>query len=218
MYINMELLPEEVLLHLFNFLATARDICALGSTTRALHRISTDESLWRAVFLKARSPHGVLKRSHKFGKTWLWMCKAATPFGGNTGVGMKEVGGTTICGQWVDGRAHGFAIGESGDGTRYEGDWRDGLMHGFGLYTVPGQLQRIGDFENDAFSGRGATVWDHGGRFVGTYANDVMIEGFCNDLSTGAELWGRLDAGGDRVVARCGKIVCRKRKRSHKHH
>jgi hypothetical protein len=99
------------------------------------------------------------------------------------------------------------------DGARYEGDWRDDHMHGFGLYTMPGQLQRIGEFEDDAFSGHGATVWENGDRFVGTYADDAMVEGSYRIHRAGKILWGRLDAEGEKVVARCGKIVNRKRKR-----
>ena len=39
---------------------------------------------------------------------------------------MKYCDGCRDCGQWRDGKQHGFGVLKYRDGRRYDGQWRDG--------------------------------------------------------------------------------------------
>ena len=104
--------------------------------------------------------------------------------------------GGIYCGEWQDGKAHGYGIctgpknvgkfegfWQEGfevlgvyiwpNGNRYEGEWKDGRRHGLGVETS-GTETYCGEWKNGLRHGCGVLCDASGGRYEGTWSEGLQ--------------------------------------------
>ena len=86
----------------------------------------------------------------------------------------------------------------TGDGGKYIGEWKDGQMHGQGTYYYGEKSEWSGDkyvgkFRNGERHGQGSYFSADGGKYIGEWKDDKVVEGI--------ETWGEnTEWAGDRYV------------------
>ena len=86
----------------------------------------------------------------------------------------------------------------TGDGGKYIGEWKDGQMHGQGTYYYGEKSEWSGDkyvgkFRNGERHGQGSYFSADGGKYIGQWKDDKVVEGI--------ETWGEnTEWAGDRYV------------------
>nr|UMO79844.1 Morn repeat domain containing protein [Pandoravirus aubagnensis] len=157
-------LPDELVLAVLARIAKPVDVVRFGATSRRLHEISLDDSLWRSFFQK-RGHTLVHTRFAEFGKTWLWLLRVYSSDQSQAVSAWPYVGDTDEIGQ-----AHGYGVIHRVRPERYEGEWMRGYMHGRGVRTLDDGAVHDGMWSFSTAFGQGVRTYADGSRYVGSWS------------------------------------------------
>ncbi|AGO84363.1 Morn repeat domain containing protein [Pandoravirus salinus] len=160
-------LPDELVLAVLARTTKPADVARFGVTSRRMHEISLDDSLWRSFFQK-RGHTLAHTRFAEFGKTWFWLLRVYSsdqnPAVAGTARAWSYMGDTDEIG-----RAHGYGVIHRVTTERYEGEWMRGYMHGRGVRTFVDGSVHNGAWSFNAASGHGTRVYADGSRYDGNW-------------------------------------------------
>lgn len=137
-FIVMDTLPDEMLLHLTKFVQSTEDLTRLSMVCQRLYGIITeDDAIWQVLHVRLYGPPLHTKFA-EYRKTWRWLCLARrkpvkcrfiTPasieVGSRGGIYRGDVcvnGGFSV--------PHGYGYWHLKDEETLEGEWKRGAMHG----------------------------------------------------------------------------------------
>jgi len=199
------ILPDEVIFCILSHL-DYKDLCRMICVCKEFKIYAEDDSLWRKVCERLK----LSAREKSPSKSWKWLCQANKNLF-KEGMICDGIGAyfypnpedstklTYYCGDWKNGKKHGFGTLFWSNSSMYIGEWREDLRDGFGTRIWPNGNKYIGEYKEHKRDGLGEFTFSNGSVFKGKFSQ--------NKFDYGSYTWpnGRVYTGDWNDVKRHGK-------------